>query len=110
MYINQPTDADHCDPCQCDPQVDRPFCPLPNLPLSNLDSPGFSLKSLFASFTEEQTRLRTFLLGHPNDVRMEILRLHHCGYDVQLWSRPQAIPGTPEVISVYTKRSRRADF
>lgn len=106
MDINLPTDTDYADLHQRDPQGDRPSCPLTHFPLPSLDSPDVSLKSLFARPPAEQTRLRTFLLGHPNDVRMEILRLHHCGYDVQLWSRPQTIPGTSEVISVYTKRHR----
>lgn len=81
---------------------DRPHCDL-----SHADRPLSLTPDLLAQLMGEQSRLRIILIGYPEDVNREILNLYHCGYEIDAWSPPQRIPGTAEVITVYTKRSRR---
>lgn len=100
MHIHWHSDADTCDPRERDQQVNRLYCNLGDRPLA-------CDPDLLAQLMGEQSRLRVILIGYPEDVNREILNLYHCGYEIDAWSPPQRIPNTTEVITVYTKRSRR---
>ena len=72
-------------------------------------SPLTSIGPEFLARLSEQSRLRHIIIGFPEDVNQEILNLHRCGYDVDVWSPPQRILGSAEVITVCIKRSRSAE-
>ena len=91
MTIHRPDQADH---------PDRSYCHLG-------DRPWVLDPTRFTPVSDSQSRLRMILIGYADDVNQEILNLYHCGYEIQGWSPPQEMPGTGEVVRVYTKRSRR---
>ena len=66
-----------------------------------------SARSLFLPTNLDQSRRRTILIGPTADVNQEILRLHHCYYEIDGWSPPQPIPSSDEVVRVYIRRRRR---
>ena len=100
MDNHLPADADNFDPRQRDQEVNPPCCHLSERDQLVFDPAQFA-------HSEEQSRLRHILIGHPDDVQQEILNFYRCGYEIHGWSPPQAVPTTGEVVRVYTKRSRR---
>ena len=67
------------------------------------NSPLSTLLSVFSqSPLRGKSRVQIIAIGTAEDVLQLIYQLHQAGLEVPLWSPPQPIPGTDEVVRIYT--------
>jgi hypothetical protein len=52
-----------------------------------------------------KSRVQFIAIGLPEDVLQFMYRLHPCGIEVPLWSPPQPIPDTDEIVRVYIQNA-----
>ena len=52
-----------------------------------------------------KSRVQLIAIGAPEDVLQLMHRLHRCGLEVPLWSPPQPIPNTEEIVRVYIQNA-----
>jgi hypothetical protein len=67
------------------------------------------LNTLLSAFSQSplrgKSRVQIIAIGLPEDVLQLMHRLHRCGLEVPLWSPPQPIPDTEEVVRVYIQNA-----
>jgi hypothetical protein len=67
-----------------------------------------TLLSLFSqSSLRGKSRVQLIAIGAPEDVLQLMYRLHRCGIEIPLWSPPQPIPDTEEIVRVYIQNAGR---
>jgi hypothetical protein len=65
-----------------------------------------TLLSMFSrSSLRGKSRVQLIAIGTPEDVLQLMHRLHRCGLEVPLWSPPQPIPDTEEIVRVYIQNT-----
>jgi hypothetical protein len=65
-----------------------------------------TLLSVFSrSSLRGKSRVQLIAIGLPEDVLQLMYRLHRCGLEVPLWSPPQPIPDTDEIVRVYIQNA-----
>jgi hypothetical protein len=65
-----------------------------------------TLLSVFSqSSLRGKSRVQIIAIGAPEDVLQLMYRLHRCGLEVPLWSPPQPIPDTEEIVRVYIQNA-----
>jgi hypothetical protein len=78
---------------------------------SNPDQSGENpqLQTLLSVFSRSslrgKSRVQLIAIGTPEDVLQLLYRLHRCGLEVSLWSPPQPIPDTEEIVRVYIQNA-----
>ena len=69
------------------------------------------LNTLLTAFSQSplrgKSRVQIIAIGTPEDVLQLMHRLHRCGLEVPLWSPPQPIPNTEEVVRIYIQNAGR---
>jgi hypothetical protein len=67
------------------------------------------LNTLLSAFSRSplrgKSRVQIIAIGAPEDVLQLMHRLHRCGLEVPLWSPPQPIPDTEEIVRVYIQNA-----
>jgi hypothetical protein len=67
------------------------------------------LNTLLSVFSQSplrgKSRVQIIAIGLPEDVLQFMYRLHPCGIEVPLWSPPQPIPDTEEIVRVYIQNA-----
>ena len=73
---------------------------------SNNASRVNTLLSVFSqSPLRGKSRVQIIAIGLPEDVLQFMYRIHPCGIEVPLWSPPQPIPDTEEIVRVYIQNA-----
>ena len=69
------------------------------------------LHTLLTAFSQSplrgKSRVQIIAIGSPEDVLQLMYRLHRCGLEVPMWSPPQPIPDTEEIVRVYIQNAGR---
>ncbi len=67
------------------------------------------LNTLLSVFSQSplrgKSRVQLIAIGTAEDVLQIMYRLHRAGIEVPLWSPPQPIPGTEEVVRIYIQNA-----
>jgi hypothetical protein len=67
------------------------------------------LNTLLSAFSQSplrgKSRVQIIAIGAPEDVLQLMHRLHRCGLEVPMWSPPQPIPDTEEIVRVYIQNA-----
>jgi hypothetical protein len=63
------------------------------------------LSAFSQSSLRGKSRVQLIAIGTPEDVLQLMHRLHRCGIEVPLWSPPQPIPNTEEIVRVYIQNA-----
>ena len=67
------------------------------------------LNTLLSAFSQSplrgKSRVQIIAIGAPEDVLQLMYRLHRCGLEIPLWSPPQPIPDTDEIVRVYIQNA-----
>ncbi len=67
------------------------------------------LDTLLSVFSQSplrgKSRVQLIAIGTAEDVLQLMYRLHRCGIEVPLWSPPQPIPNTEEVVRIYIQNA-----
>jgi hypothetical protein len=67
------------------------------------------LNTLLSVFSQSplrgKSRVQLIAIGAPEDVLQLMYRLHRCGLEIPLWSPPQPIPDTEEIVRVYIQNA-----
>ena len=67
------------------------------------------LNTLLSAFSQSplrgKSRVQIIAIGAPEDVLQLMYRLHRCGLEIPLWSPPQPIPDTEEIVRVYIQNA-----
>ena len=67
------------------------------------------LNTLLAAFSQSplrgKSRVQLIAIGAPEDVLQLMHRLHRCGLEIPMWSPPQPIPDTEEIVRVYIQNA-----
>ena len=77
----------------------------------NSDQSGdaLQLNTLLTTFSQSplrgKSRVQIIAIGLPENVLQFMYRLHPCGIEVPLWSPPQPIPDTEEIVRVYIQNA-----
>ena len=70
-------------------------------------------KTLLTAFSQSslrgKSRVQFIAIGLPEDVLQFMYRLHPCGIEVPLWSPPQPIPDTDEIVRVYIQNAGQSN-
>ena len=81
----------------------------------NPDQSGYALQlnTLLSAFSQSslrgKSRVQIIAIGLPEDVlQFMYRRLHPCGLEIPLWSPPQPIPDTEEIVRVYIQNARQS--
>ncbi len=73
------------------------------------DRDNSRLNTLLSAFSQSplrgKSRVQIIAIGTPEDVLQLMHRLHRCGLEVPMWSPPQPIPDTEEVVRVYIQNA-----
>ena len=73
---------------------------------SNDASWSNTLLSVFSqSPLRGKSRVQIIVIGAPEDVLQFMYRLHPIGIEVPMWSPPQPIPDTEEIVRVYIQNA-----
>jgi hypothetical protein len=67
------------------------------------------LSALSQSPLRGKSRVQIIAIGASEDVLQLMHRLHRCGLEVPLWSPPQPIPETEEIVRVYIQNAGQHD-
>ena len=77
----------------------------------NQSGNALQLNTLLTLFSQSplrgKSRVQLIAIGLPEDVLQVMYRIHPCGIEVPLWSPPQPIPDTEEIVRVYIQNARR---
>ena len=77
----------------------------------NPDPSGTHLQfdTLLSAFSQSplrgKSRVQIIAIGAPEDVLQLMYRLHHCGLEIPMWSPPQPIPNTEEIVRIYIQNA-----
>jgi hypothetical protein len=67
------------------------------------------LNTLLTAFSQSslrgKSRVQLIAIGAPEDVLQLMYRLHRVGIEISLWSPPQPIPNTEEVVRIYIQNA-----
>ena len=67
------------------------------------------LNILLSAFSQSplrgKSRVQLIAIGAPEDVLQLMYRLHRCGLEIPMWSPPQPIPDTEEIVRVYIQNA-----
>ena len=67
------------------------------------------LNILLSAFSKSplrgKSRVQIIAIGAPEDVLQLMHRLHRCGLEIPMWSPPQPIPDTDEIVRVYIQNA-----
>jgi hypothetical protein len=70
---------------------------------------ALQLNTLLSVFSQSplrgKSRVQIIAIGLPEDVLQFMYRIHPCGIEIPLWSRPQSIPDTEEIVRVYIQNA-----
>jgi hypothetical protein len=70
------------------------------------NSPLHTLLSVFSkSPLRGKSRVQLIAIGTAEDVLQLMYRLHRAGLEIPLWSPPQPIPDTEEVVRIYIQNA-----
>ncbi len=73
------------------------------------DRDTLQLSTLLSAFSQSplrgKSRVQLIAIGTAEDVLQLIYRLHRCGIEVPLWSPPQPIPDTEEIVRIYIQNA-----
>jgi hypothetical protein len=76
---------------------------------SDQSSDALRTNILLSAFSQSplrgKSRVQIIAIGLPEDVLQVMYRLHPCGLEVPLWSPPQPIPDTDEIVRVYIQNA-----
>ena len=77
----------------------------------NLDQSSYALQlnTLLSAFSQSslrgKSRVQIIAIGLPEDVLQFMYCIHPCGIEIPLWSPPQPIPNTEEIVRVYIQNA-----
>ena len=70
---------------------------------------ALQLNTLLSAFSQSplrgKSRVQIIAIGLPEDVLQFMYRIHPCGIEIPLWSPPQPIPDTEEIVRVYIQNA-----
>jgi hypothetical protein len=73
------------------------------------DRDNSRLNTLLSAFSQSplrgKSRVQIIAIGAPEDVLQLMHRLHRCGLEIPMWSPPQPIPDTEEIVRVYIQNA-----